>query len=193
MNILLINNGTTHLPKLQEWLGDNTLEVVDFGAEFDPSKYDLVVLSGGSGDSIVTHETEYQKELELIKSCPVSIIGICFGFEAIVYAFGGKLERLPQKEMGMIEIEPLDAIPFPIRFKQEFEAHHWAVNDLPNVLTSLAKSKDGIEIIRHNTLPIYAFQFHPEMTGDPKFEDVYTAIKSGLVHSAAVAETQSFV
>lgn len=43
-----------------------------------------------------------------------------------------------------------------------YESHRWGITDLPNELEELARSKDGIEIFRHKTRPVYGFQFHPE-------------------------------
>ncbi len=83
----------------------------------------------------------------------------------IADAFGAKLGRLPQKEQGILNIEVIepDQIFLGIPNSQVFDNHHWAVRKLGHELIALARSKDGIEVIKHRAKLIYGVQFHPEM------------------------------
>lgn len=167
MKVLLVDNGTQHLISLKRLLEQTTLTVIKY-PELNPSNtkdFDLIVLSGGPSSPTQGNETRFQKEINIIKNHPKPIFGICFGFELIAYTFGAKLQHLPKKEHGILDIQILrsDKIFQNIPNFQVFEAHRWVIKETTDKLTALASSKDGIEAIKHKTSPIYAVQFHPEM------------------------------
>jgi GMP synthase (glutamine-hydrolysing) len=62
-------------------------------------------------------------------------------------------------------VEP-DKIFVNIPNFQVFESHRWVVREPINEFKVLARSKDGVEVIKHKNKPIYAVQFHPEMFMD---------------------------
>ena len=166
MKVLIINNNTLHLEELKHWLSAYDCEVVNVGEDYILEEFDLVVLSGSHTDSVIGNESKYAKEIELVKSGK-PVIGICLGCEIVGYAFGAKLEKLPHRERGMIDV---NGTP-------QYESHCWVVKNLPPELELLATSKDGIEIIRHKSLPVVGLQFHPEVTGQPKAEEVVAIMK----------------
>ena len=167
MNLLLIDNGTSFLQTLERSLTDCEISVIAYSSITNDhlEKADLIVLSGGHGYPVVHHENEYTKELQLIRGTFKPIIGICLGFELIVYAFGGELELMKMREKGELQISLTKPIPLfgNTTTITVFESHRWSVKQLPENLEILATSKDGIEIIKHKMLPIIGFQFHPEM------------------------------
>lgn len=165
MKILVVNNHSKHL---QELLSEfKQVEALDFqkikGNEW--KKYSAIILSGGCSLSVVDHEKEYGAELALIRNAAKPILGVCLGFELINFAFGEKLSRLENPEHGETTIQLLEEdrlfANLPKKF-QAFEAHRWIVKKT-QFLQPLAKSKDGIEAVRHPTKPIYGVQFHPEV------------------------------
>ncbi len=138
---------------------------------------DLVVLSGGHSFSVVEHPEKWKNEVDFIRSCKKPIIGICLGFELIAHAYGSTLKRMKNKEKGTIQIT-MGTKKFHV-----FENHRWVVEKTGTKLRSLARSKDGIEAIRHRKKPIYGFQFHPEMfvrktDGKRLFSQVIRTIQS---------------
>lgn len=167
MHILIIDNNTSYVNSLMDLTKNHSLTVVpwkDF--KFQKIKgYDLIILSGGHPNSVEYQHNLYEEELKTILRSNIPILGICLGFELIVYAFGGKLKELPQKEKGVLKIEIIknDTLFKNIKDLDVFESHRWAATELPDVLIPLAKSKDGIEVIKHATRFIYGFQFHPEI------------------------------
>lgn len=170
MKILLVDNGTIRLDQLYSLLSRHeiiTINPTRVGAA-DMSSIDLVVLSGGSKFPIVGNESVYDNEINLIRNIDMPIIGICLGFELIAYSFGAELIEMPAREKGLLEILTFDedGIFDNLPNFKVYESHRWVVRNLPGELSSLAVSKDGIEVTKHKTKPIFGFQFHPEMLVD---------------------------
>ncbi|MCK4996913.1 gamma-glutamyl-gamma-aminobutyrate hydrolase family protein [Candidatus Pacearchaeota archaeon] len=166
MKILLVNNHSKHLSELLNKLKD--VKVVDFKKLdlINYKKFDLIILSGGSSFSVKNHKEEYKKEIDLIKNSSRPILGICLGFELIAYSFNEKLEKMAKKKKGSEKIKIISEDQILKGLKKEFEvfeAHRWAVSKT-KYLIPLAKSKNGIEIIRHPTKRIWGVQFHPEIS-----------------------------
>lgn len=170
--ILVVNNKTALLPEIKNWLKDAPYVIKDREDDWGPiGSYSHIILSGGHGHSVTGHADFYRKELDLIshfKEGSTTLIGICLGFELIAYAFGSTLELLPQKDAGEVDIEATGDDPMfrGVQKMRVFESHRWTIKKLGDELEVLAKSKDGIEAIRHTVLPIYGFQFHPEASKD---------------------------
>lgn len=165
MPILIIDNHTKHLEELKSHFKD--VKILDFRKlkDANPEKYDSIILSGGSSLSVKNHAKDYAKEIELIRTTKKPLLGICLGFELINYAFGEKLKMLENKENGTKDIEIIskDKIfkSMPKTF-EVYESHNWIV-EKNNYLVPLAKSKKGIEAVKHPEKDIYGIQFHPEV------------------------------
>ena len=169
MNILLIDNETTLLEKLEDLIpGHQIVHKWNDLQNVDSDDFDLVILSGGSKFEIVGNEDKLKDEIRLIKERKTPLIGICLGCELIVESFGGSLEEMVEKHHGITDIEVVhnDLIfENTSRFKV-YENHKWRINKLPSDFVCLVKSSHSFEIIKHNNLPIYGFQFHPEQFVD---------------------------
>jgi GMP synthase (glutamine-hydrolysing) len=103
----------------------------------------------------------YLDELE------IPILGMCAGHQLIAAHFGGKASAAKKPEFGKTEIlvdeqdELFDG--FPKSFIA-WNSHNDEVSKLSDELLKLAHSKDcPYEAIRHNELPIFGLQFHPEV------------------------------
>jgi anthranilate/para-aminobenzoate synthase component II len=44
-----------------------------------------------------------------------------------------------------------------------YEFHKWVIDGVCVPLVNMATSKDGCEFFRHETLPMWGLQFHPEV------------------------------
>ena len=175
--ILVINNKTVLLDEIEEKLKGLPHEVKDASEGITPADYDLIIISGGREHPVVDHEDFYRNELNLIRSAAPAgpkILGICLGFELIAYAFGSSLELIEPKESQNVEIKIVrdDAIFANIDTMNVFESHRWRVKTLGKGLIPLATSHYGIEAFRHASLPLYGFQFHPEMAVDERNDNI---------------------
>lgn len=182
MRILLVDNGTTLLEKLKLLIpGEEIVRSPQSISLQESAQFDLIVLSG-SKDLAVTYDTEYfKKEIELIQSTQVPIIGICLGCELIATAFGGTLKRMEERHTG---IRRIDIVAEGLLNKSSidvYEGHHWIIDSLPEGFDVVATSPSGPEIIRHQTRFIWGLQFHPEnfvneTEGDEIFMNIFARI-----------------
>lgn len=121
--------------------------------------------------------------LELFVKSRKPVFGICKGFQLIQLYFGGHLiQDLPRpsmhpvQESGADSLHPVHSYPlasilpkhhFPVTdFPEKVmvnSAHHQGIEKDGRNLYPFQKAEDGItEAVCHETLPILAFQWHPE-------------------------------
>jgi GMP synthase-like glutamine amidotransferase len=166
MKTLLIDNGTNLLESLKQIVpGTVTIRPWNALGNISASQFDLVILSGGSRFEIEGNEDTLRDEIRLIQKDKKPLIGICFGCELIVKAFGGTIEEMQNQQKGPVTIEAspnFSKILGNIPSFTVYENHHWRIKNLPEDFESLAHSDHGDELIRHTHLPILGLQFHPE-------------------------------
>lgn len=170
MKILTIDNGSSYLEKLKSLVSNHSQTIKTYSEIVltDKNDFDLIILSGGHSFPVVGHESDFAKEINLIRTTSTPILGICLGFELIAYSYGAWLEKLDSKENKVLELYPTveDPIFKNLDHIKVFENHRWVITKESDKLIGLAMSKDGIEIIKHKQKLIYGFQFHPEMFDD---------------------------
>lgn len=146
-------------------------ELSDFVAGFV-----AVVLSPGAG-----MPTQAPMLMEVLDICIVNqtpVLGVCLGLQAIVEHFGGDLENMSEVLHGRVgimvlskEYEKQNGIFENVQFPCEVGHYHsWIAKEetLPKVLMVEARSEQGmIMAVRHKSLPISGFQFHPESVLTP--------------------------
>lgn len=167
MRLLLIDNGSRHIDKLQELCDRH--EVTTIAAEALPStdtgSFEGIILSGSYVHNLTWEQDYFLQEVALVQTTDKPVLGICLGFELICYAYGCQLHELAERQAGAAVVTPtgegakLFQGTDPIRVS---ESHRWNVEDVPRDLVVLARSESGIEAVRHRTKPIYGLQFHPE-------------------------------
>ncbi len=168
MRVLIVDNGTLAPALLERVFSNHEITTRAWneldGVSLDKSNYDFAVLSGSSNFPVVSNEAYLEPEMNLIRAATIPILGICYGFELIVTAFGGTLKMLPKKEQGVAHMLALKEDPIFAGIKDLFvyEGHRWTVDTVPDSLIPLAESEHGIEAVRHVDSLIYGLQFHPE-------------------------------
>lgn len=136
------------------------------------------VIIGGTGDYSVVHDRPafFQPLLDYVKYLTdkgFPILGLCYGHQILAQALGGKVEELPHEKsetgtylMTLTEEGRKDPVFDGIAssFTAQ-EGHHDAVTEMPPEFIRLAESENcRCQAMRHTSKPIYAFQFHPELT-----------------------------
>ena len=173
MKVLLINSHTAFLPNLIDIFKNMgaELEVVEF-ENLTPDidlHFDLIVLSGGHNIPDAKFHDAFEKEISLILNSSKPLIGICLGFKLIAQAYDSHIEKLPEKEEGVLTLNITKDAPVfaPEKNYKVYVTHNWSVKSLGPELELLADSEKGVQILKHKTRPIYGFQFHPEVRDPP--------------------------
>jgi len=120
-----------------------------------------VVLSGGP-QSVFEDHTDYTP---FFQDAKLPIFGICYGMQLIGQYFGGSVERGTQGEYGVSVVKTVDdRLSLPSKRFVAWMSHSDHVVKLPDGFQLLLKSDNGLVAgIRHETRPILAIQFHPEV------------------------------
>jgi GMP synthase (glutamine-hydrolysing) len=162
-------------------LNPEDLEVLDVltgQATFDAATdgVDAVVI-GGSGDYSITDNNfwvpSFIKTLGELADAGFPSFASCFGFQGMVMGLGGRVQRDEgAAEVGSFDIELLGSAESDPLFKDlpaQFlvqQGHKDRAVELPQGVTLLAKSdRCPYQAIRVGDGPVYATQFHPELTG----------------------------
>lgn len=171
MHVLVVDNKSAHLEKLRDLI-KSRLGDVDFTLR-DPREMhfddvlgvDLVVFSGGWGRSIEKNPGTFKRMVQLVIDANKPAIGICLGAEAIAVHFGSELVELPVRRVGNIPLTLSRQLEDTLGTEKvmAYEFHKWCIPSIRRPLISLATSKDGIECFKHETLPLWGMQFHPEV------------------------------
>jgi GMP synthase-like glutamine amidotransferase len=90
----------------------------------------------------------------------VPVLGICFGAQALCAAFGGRIEAMPDKEIGWTMVESADPELVPDGPWLEFHGDRCL---LPAEATVLARNQACVQAFRLGRH--LGVQFHPEVDG----------------------------
>jgi GMP synthase (glutamine-hydrolysing) len=150
-----------------------------------------VVTVGGAGDySLVEDDADWFEALfatmRSVVDRGVPMFASCFGLQAMVRALGGALARdSASSEVGTFEMR-LTARgcrdPFFGNLPESFDAqlgHKDSVVELPDGCVRLAESERcPVQAVRIEGEPVYATQFHPELTARDNIERYARYIES---------------
>lgn len=187
MKILLIDNYdsfTYNLLHLFAQIDEVDVEVVrndeDFLTRLASGEFDGVIISPGPGDPRDKHY--FGKNMKVIEEYGLKglpILGVCLGFQGIAAYFGANLKKANSPMHGKtskLEILKDDNLLKDLDNGIEVMRYHSLMVDtdkpLPDELIFTAEidrneesvKLNGIEMmaLRHQALPIYGVQFHPE-------------------------------
>jgi len=169
----VVDNGSRHVGEIASLLvqygSQVTILTWDQLTGVGTRSFRFAVLSGGRGMTIEHHRVDLAPEMELVRNFGKPILGICLGFELIADVFGGKLNYHEERELGLasISITKQDPIFNGVEQFTAYMAHKWCLEKAPLELIELARSVSGVAVFRHQSKPIYGFQFHPEVQDPP--------------------------
>ena len=124
-----------------------------------------IILSGGPNSVTKSYTPRVP---QCIFDLGIPVLGICYGMQTLAEQMGGHVISVDKKEFGHSELEIVsDSVLFQELDKQinVWMSHGDQVQDLPDDFNLLASTPTApIAAMQHKTLPIYAIQFHPEVT-----------------------------
>ncbi len=184
MRTLIIDNYLPNSPQM-EHLYDivkditvHTVEVKEYSAISsgeDFKLFDAIVLSGSQHKLAESEIFEaYASEVEFLRRTEKPILGICFGHQLISMAFGENVISTGKMLKGYYMIRKIRDDELFGGLSEKFlvmESHEEIIQNVPYNFVNLADSPNcAIEAIKHQVLPIYGVQFHPE-----RFDDKHPA------------------
>ncbi|WP_309493419.1 aminodeoxychorismate/anthranilate synthase component II [Candidatus Hecatella orcuttiae] len=171
MKVLFINNRDSFVYILVDYVASQGCKVVvadniltaQEAAEMRPQR---IIISPGPGHP---RKSTGNTMAVIRKLASIPILGVCLGHQAIVEAFGGKVDRA---ESGPLHGKTSQVYhdgkgvfhglpnPFPATRYHSLAA---VPTCLPSCLEVSAKAEDGtIMGVRHKSRPVEGIQFHPE-------------------------------
>jgi len=127
-----------------------------------------LILSGGPSS---VYEDNAPKCDPGIFDLGIPVLGICYGMHLACDALGGKVESVNTREFGraICEVSGSDELfkDFPAQ-AQVWMSHGDQVQQISKNFVPLARTDTcPVAAVKHETLPIYGIQFHPEVTHTP--------------------------
>ncbi len=184
MRTLIIDNylpNSSQLEHLYDIVKDitvHTVEVKEYSAISsgeDFKLFDAIVLSGSQHKLAESEIFEaYASEVDFLRRTEKPVLGICFGHQLISMAFGENVISTGKMLKGYYMIRKIRDDELFDGLGEKFlvmESHEEIIQNVPYNFVNLADSPNcAIEAIKHQVLPMYGVQFHPE-----RFDDKHPA------------------
>ncbi len=179
-NILLIDNFDSFTYNLVEEFVKKGCKVMVYRNNFPMEKlYEvikksnirLIVISPGPGTP-----KQAGNSIRIVKEFKgvIPIFGVCLGHQAIVEAFGGKVDSAGEIIHGKPSKITHDGKKIYMGLEQNLKVgryHSLAGKKIPDELEITAKSKEGVIMgVRHKKYFVEGVQFHPESIMTPSGE-----------------------
>ncbi len=172
MKVAIINLGSQYTHVIWRTCRDLGVEAVihppNAGADIIDF-FDAYILSGGPSSAPDLPPSQPHRLLKAVweGKSQKPILGICMGHQLMAHVLGGIVSKGVSAEYGVSEIvvdEPADLLDgMPVKF-QAWVSHFDEVKKMPDGFRSLAHSDTcKVEAMKHDKLPLYGVQFHPEV------------------------------
>ncbi len=127
-----------------------------------------IILSGGPAS---VYQTQIPFDPKIL-TCPIPLLGICYGMHLLNAANQGSVKKLSKGEYGKQSIKVNTKSPLFYEMENQesvWMSHGDSIETLAPCFHSIATSRDNlIAAIQHHDLPQYGVQFHPEVGHTPK-------------------------
>ena len=124
-----------------------------------------IILSGGP-ESVTDSFTPRIPQIAFDLNVP--LLGICYGMQTLAEQMGGQVISSSHKEFGHAELilkNESNLFKGLSNNENVWMSHGDQVQDLPDNFKLIASTKNApIAAMQHEAKPIYALQFHPEVT-----------------------------
>jgi GMP synthase-like glutamine amidotransferase len=134
---------------------------------------DCIVISGSAARIVNSSDRRmFEGIVNLIKTCDLSILGICYGHQLLCWAFGAKVGSLPQpvfdrfEKVWVVDVDEIFAGFAKLETIPMSENHYDYVLkeslDLAGLVLLADSASCEVEAVKHKSKPFYGVQFHPE-------------------------------
>jgi len=187
MKVLLVDNGTHFKKKLSSLLEGYEITRVEqpqLDTQILEQGFDFIVLSGADGGHSAKYHAHkhFKNELQLIQAAQIPVIGICLGAQLIAKLYDAELSLINKsgrRKRGYKKVWKVKRVPLELNHHaaRVWASQKWRISELPPDLETWCVSKDGVEVFKHTTKPIYGLQFHPEyQNGDNDGRRIFNKI-----------------
>lgn len=168
----------------------------------DPSKYDLIVLSGGTEDPMgsapwVLKLQDYLQRT-ILDYPQQKILGICWGHQTICVTLGGEVGSMEEAEVGVTEIRLTAEGDQVFSFAQgrPLRMHEFHKRDIKVPAKGFKRLAEANQSFVNETNTILTFQGHPELNTElattmllalPSYMDVEADRRDALLNSVGSA------
>ena len=128
----------------------------------EPRDVGFAVVLGSSASVAIPDRDWIAPTIDWLRAADAAclpVLGICFGAQALAAALGGRVHRLPERELGWVSVESAD--PERIASGPWLTWHEDGI-ELPPLAYELARNRFGVQAFCH--CRHLAVQFHPEAT-----------------------------
>ncbi|MBC8869056.1 MAG: glutamine-hydrolyzing GMP synthase [Planctomycetes bacterium] len=124
-----------------------------------------IILSGGPNSVYENGAPRCNPEL---LDLGIPVLGICYGMQLVCDILGGKVDSTPSREYGRARCHVTSHEDLFAGIPDETDvwmSHGDQVSRVSDDFAALAQTDTcPIAAVRHDTLPVYGLQFHPEVT-----------------------------
>lgn len=169
MKALLIDNFDSFSYILKDLIAQCGVELAVFRnncselLDIEVCNFDFVVVSPGPS---TPEQAGYLMPFLAKNYQLVPILGVCLGHQAIGQLFGAELVKAKQPRHGKVDcILQSDSVQMFKHCEPTFQVtryHSLVLQNIPAVLSVTALCQHEVMAIKHQYLPIWGFQFHPE-------------------------------
>ncbi len=141
-------------------------EILPFNTPFEEIKKEDVkgVIFSGGPQSVYIKDAPYSPFD--IATCPLPILGICYGMQLIAHDMGGEIKKAVKREYGLTRITVSGGLLFS-GIEKKFTvwmSHGDEVKSVPKGFSVSARTENGlIAAMENRERKMYALQFHPEV------------------------------
>lgn len=169
--VLLVDNYDSYTGNIEQaiWAatGDRPVLVQNDRVELARlAEFSHIVLGPGPG---TPHRADdVGLNLEVLRRATVPVLGVCFGFQAMAVALGGRVVPAPRPAHGWVDRVTHDGAALFAGVPAEFDAvrYHSLVVAEPTALRITARSSGGLPMAgEHLERRWHGLQFHPESIG----------------------------